>query len=500
MRKLTLILFIIVGLLLSISFSSIAYGTDTSTASPAALKFVEQSASDKEWADIQAVLKNYENSYVNAVNKGDFKAVEPYITPGSAFYSQQKTLVSSLFRQGIGEKLVGYSLERAEYLKDKYKVYVVEKIEVSAPGKAKKVNEYVWIYDVNKTAKGMKIGAIAKWSDYKAYKESAEGRVKTDGYYVDDFGNSYSYQLVDAVNSLYIGRLKEISGSSGILDRQKQLITDMRRLGTGFELVRYQNLDYSFDEAKLTGTSFNSYIFKYQSRDRKETLLDLKIRFDLEEVRIGYSGYAKILDMKVESFESITVPLSGKTLQSFIPKGWKLFEKAEGDLNKDGLADTAAVVEEDRRWEIQDFGNAPGRILIILLKQKDGSFKLGISSLTTVLKADEGGVFGDPFDRISIKGGVLSLGFYGGSNYRWGYTYKFRFQNNGWFLIGVTQYNIYTGTGEYTTKDFNLSTGKESITKGIEGGKSTVQIINRGKKTLVDLKNFDTANISDAVF
>lgn len=88
--------------------------------------------------------------------------------------------------------------------------------------------------------------------------------------------------------------------------------------------------------------------------------------------------------MKIESFESITVPVSGKTLQSFIPKGWKLLEKAEGDLNKDGLADTSAVVEEDRKWEMQDYGNAPQRILLILLKQKDGSFTLSISSLKVV--------------------------------------------------------------------------------------------------------------------
>ena len=67
-------------------------------------------------------------------------------------------------------------------------------------------------------------------------------------------------------------------------------------------------------------------------------------------------------------------------------------------------------------------------------------------------------------------------------------------------MIGATLYSCYLGTGEYTTEDFNLSTGKEIITKGIEGGKSTRQNVNRGKKALVNLKDFKASSISESSF
>ncbi len=498
MKKLSFISLVLVILLLSSSICPV-YGTTGDVAS-AGLKFIEQSAEDKEWAAIREIVNEYELGYVAAVSKGNFSAVEPYITPGSAFYTQQKNLVSSLFKKGTKEKLVNYSLEKTEYLKEKYQVYVVEEIEVTTPGKAAKLNKYVWIYDINKTAKGLKIGAIAKWTDYGAYSEAASGRVKTNGYCIEDFGSYYGYLLTDSLNSLYIGTLKEISGTGALLEQQKQLITKMRGYGMGFELQKYRNIDCDSGEDGLSGTSTNRYIFRYRSADKSECMMELKLSFKLDEVRVGYTGYARILGMQIESMENILVPSSGKTLQSFIPKGWKLCDNASGDLNGDKLADIAAIFEQDRKGTVEDYGNAPERILAILIKQKDGNYKLAVSSIKAILKADEGGVFGDPYEAISIKNGVLSFSFYGGSNYRWGYNYKFRNQNNGWFLIGATLYEIYTGTGEYTTKDFNLSTGKETITKGVEGGKSTVQNISRGKKPLVDLKNFNAASMSESAF
>lgn len=495
MQKFSLIPFVLIVLLLNNSFIYPVYGSSTAATTATGLKFIETSADDKEWADVKEIVKKYEEGYVEAVSKGDFKIVEQYITPRSAFYDQQKKLVSSLSKQGITEKLIKYSLEKTEYLKDKYRAYVVEKIEVSAPGKAKKANEYVWIYDINKTTKGLKIGALAKWTDYKQYVEKAEARVKTNGYYIDDFCSYYNYLLIDAVNSLYIGRLKEISNSNDILEKQKQLIIIMRGYGTEFELLKYQNIVCDLGKDELSGKSTDKYILQYKSKDKNKSIMEIKIGFDLEEVREGYTGYAKILDMQIESMEIVDIPVSGKSLESFIPKGWRLLDKADGDLNTDKLVDTAAVIEQDRKWVVEDFGSAPERILIILNKQKDGSYKMALSSINAILKADEGGIFGDPYEDISIKNGVLTFSFYGGSNYRWGYTYKFRYQNNGWFMIGATLYNIYTGTGEYTSKDFNLSIGKETVTKGVEGVKSTMKNINRGKKPLVNLRNFVAATI-----
>jgi len=32
--------------------------------------------------------------------------------------------------------------------------------------------------------------------------------------------------------------------------------------------------------------------------------------------------------------------------QSFVPKNWKILEKAQGDLNQDGQADLALIIED----------------------------------------------------------------------------------------------------------------------------------------------------------
>lgn len=181
---------------------------------------------------------------------------------------------------------------------------------------------------------------------------------------------------------------------------------------------------------------------------------------------------------------------SAKNFDEFIPKGWILNYKVEGDLNKDKLTDIAAVIEQD----IGDWlgkSDAPKRILIICFKQKDNSYKVSLQSSKAILRADEGGVYGDPFlEGLSCDRGSLVIDFYGGSIDRWAMTYRFRFQNNGWYMIGATILNLNLGTGKETINDYNLLTGKLIVTTGQEGGKNTSRTTNRGKRKLLSLTDF----------
>jgi hypothetical protein len=66
-------------------------------------------------------------------------------------------------------------------------------------------------------------------------------------------------------------------------------------------------------------------------------------------------------------------------INSLVPSGWQIFEKnkgepvkVEGDLNKDGILDVAAIIEQIQvKTEIEE---APARALIIAFGTKENSY------------------------------------------------------------------------------------------------------------------------------
>lgn len=140
--------------------------------------------------------------------------------------------------------------------------------------------------------------------------------------------------------------------------------------------------------------------------------------------------------------ENIQINSSGNSLNDFIPKDWKLISKVQGDLNKDKLKDIAAVIEYTGEYNDSDNEEWTGqpRILFIIFKKNDGTYKLSVQTATLIMRSDEGGVFGDPFAGLEYSRGSIVVSFYGGSAWRWGFTYRFRFQKNGWYLIGKQSY------------------------------------------------------------
>jgi hypothetical protein len=183
-------------------------------------------------------------------------------------------------------------------------------------------------------------------------------------------------------------------------------------------------------------------------------------------------------------------------INSFIPKGWHILEKvkgqpakAEGDLNNDGINDVALIIEGTSKIE----GEAPPRSLMILLGNKEKSYSISTTGQKAVLLSNEGGVWGDPFESITIDKESILLSFYGGSNYRWFSSYRFKFQNNDWYLIGATlgSYLDTTTTRDNADiEDYNLITGDYVFKKADDKGTLITTKGNRGKKKLVNLKDF----------
>lgn len=198
-------------------------------------------------------------------------------------------------------------------------------------------------------------------------------------------------------------------------------------------------------------------------------------------------------------------PEQGQSLTSLIPEGWAILEKSEGapvqaigDLNKDETDDIAVIIEKERDTEEQ----APLKAILIAFGKGNNEYTLSIVAEKAVLKADAGGVWGDPLEGISIDRGSVLISYYGGSNHRWYETYRFRFQDQDWYLIGATLGSYHTGrtTIEHADEeDYNLLTGDFTVRQADEHDPDQVTTTkgNRGKAELLKLKDFDAEGGKD---
>lgn len=178
----------------------------------------------------------------------------------------------------------------------------------------------------------------------------------------------------------------------------------------------------------------------------------------------------------------------GTSIEAFVPVGWRLIKQASGDLNEDGLDDIAGIIEHGEPYNRRAMEEAPQRILFIALREGAG-YHLSIQKENFILEADKGGVWGDPLHSISVNHGSLLVKFYGGSNYRWTYDYRFRYEDDGWYLIGYTAKHWYTGNGSGKQEDYNLLTGVEIVSTIERLVVVNEETIYHGRKDLANLKD-----------
>ena len=181
-------------------------------------------------------------------------------------------------------------------------------------------------------------------------------------------------------------------------------------------------------------------------------------------------------------------PQKAKTVNDFIPKGWKEILTTNGDLNRDKLEDTVIVIEKEDKKNIKKndgFGpeelNLNPRILLVLFKQKDGTYVLASKNDKGFIKSegnDDNPALMDTLDDIIIKNNVLKIVFNyfmsAGSWWTSTNVYIFRFQNNVFELIGYESNSYMRNTGEEEKVSINFSTNKVKSTTGgnmFEGAK-----------------------------
>ncbi|MDM1383910.1 hypothetical protein [Myroides marinus] len=175
------------------------------------------------------------------------------------------------------------------------------------------------------------------------------------------------------------------------------------------------------------------------------------------------------------------VSWSQKSFFEYVPKNWKIVSTAKGDLNKDGIEDLVLIVKDNdasNRIKNESLGqellDVNSRNLLILFKDKSGNYTLADSNSNGFIPSEnstENPCLSDPFTGVNIVKNILILDFnywYScGTYFVSNISYKFRYQNNNFELIGVEESSFSRSSGEQTDTSINFSIKKKEVTTGL---------------------------------
>ena len=193
----------------------------------------------------------------------------------------------------------------------------------------------------------------------------------------------------------------------------------------------------------------------------------------------------------------------GRKIEDFVPKNWTTVAKAFGDLNGDKVQDCAVVIKgNDKKFLNKNDGlgsdvfDTNPRILIILFKNAaEKRYEIAEQSNTFIITPDSP-TMTEPFQAVKIKNGVLQLDFeiwYSAGS--WGTSqssYKFKYMNGEFALIGAEKKEFMRNSGEMEIRSYNFLTNKMSITTGDEFDEKVKKKIKWKTYKVGKLKTFST--------
>lgn len=165
------------------------------------------------------------------------------------------------------------------------------------------------------------------------------------------------------------------------------------------------------------------------------------------------------------SFDDSALPRNAAAIEKFVPSGWTVEKQISGDLNNDGVPDVALELIEKLPANL-DKDNPPSRerALVILFKNRDGSFERRASAKNLLQCTGCGGAFYGlmeaPAD-VEIAKGILIIGQESGSREVSETTFRFRYDAavKRFALIGYDETTRDRATGGTTTESSNYLTG-----------------------------------------
>jgi hypothetical protein len=156
------------------------------------------------------------------------------------------------------------------------------------------------------------------------------------------------------------------------------------------------------------------------------------------------------------------VATQGKTAQDFVPKGWTMQDKVEGDINGDNKPDTVLTLTEAGTKDER------ARALVILLKGPDGKLqRLAIASKLLLCSSCGGALSGPdgPSANIEIKKGVITVSQLSGSRFAYENVNRFWIDKSSKrvVLIGKDIREFDRGNGDETLTSNNYLTGQKIV-------------------------------------
>jgi hypothetical protein len=202
-----------------------------------------------------------------------------------------------------------------------------------------------------------------------------------------------------------------------------------------------------------------------------------------------------------------TAPKIASSPTDFVPAGYIVSEKIQGDLNKDNQLDSvliikgtdkANVIKDEYRGEL----DRNGRGIIVAFKNKD-HYELVLENRNCFSSENEdGGGYFAPELGVFVEKGVLGVHYFHGKYGSW--AYKFRYQNSEFELIGFDSSNNRGPITEssvsinFTTKKIRLQENINLYAEDIEDEKLKTtwkKFILPKPITLTDITDFDEFNV-----
>jgi hypothetical protein len=116
------------------------------------------------------------------------------------------------------------------------------------------------------------------------------------------------------------------------------------------------------------------------------------------------------------------------------------------DLNGDGRGDYVLVLERENPATDENDFPVNQRPLLLLARGADGRLSVAKRNERLVMCSRCGGVFGDPFEGVTAGRNTFTVDHYGGSNWRWKYSYKFNYSrvDKTWQLVRTEELSYHT--------------------------------------------------------
>jgi hypothetical protein len=114
-------------------------------------------------------------------------------------------------------------------------------------------------------------------------------------------------------------------------------------------------------------------------------------------------------------------------IRNFIPPDYALLDSASGDLNGDGLTDYVLILENKSENSKNSSGVRP---LLLLLGTEKNNLELAARNDSVVLCKSCGGIYDDPFQKVTIRDGFLSVQHLIGSTWKWTRVISFKYDSS----------------------------------------------------------------------